>query len=127
VVGLAETAEPYLRSGQRDAWLTRLEIEIDNARAVLKRSLAGGVGVDWGLRLAGASGWFWHLRRHLSEGRGVAAALLALPESTARTVSRARLLFPAGGLAWSQGDYRSAIGTLEESAAIFEELGDLRG
>ena len=77
--------------------------------------------------LAGASGWFWHLRRHLSEGRNAALALLALPEAAARTRFRARLLFPAGGLAWSQGDYRTAIGALTESAAIFEELGDLGG
>ena len=124
-VQLAETAEPYLTSGQRDRWLARLQTEIDNARAVLTRSLAGEVSTDWGFRLAGASGWFWHLRRHLSEGRNAALALLALPEAAARTRFRARLLFPAGGLAWSQGDYRTAIGALTESAAIFEELGDL--
>ena len=54
-------------------------------------------------------------------------ALLAVPKAAARTRIRARLLFPAGGLAWSQGDYRAAIGALTESAAIFEELGDLGG
>jgi predicted ATPase len=41
---LAEEAEPYLTGGRRDPWVEKLEAELDNLRAVMRRSLDGSVG-----------------------------------------------------------------------------------
>jgi predicted ATPase len=124
---LGEEAEPWLTSGRRDPWISRLEIELDNLRAVLRRGLERRVDPLPAIRLAGSLGWFWHLRGHLSEGRRWATALADLPEAAGRTPARARVLFPAGGLAWSQGDYSACELRLGESADIFREIGDTRG
>ncbi|NIR49011.1 MAG: tetratricopeptide repeat protein, partial [candidate division Zixibacteria bacterium] len=126
-VEFAETAEPYLTSGQRDSWLRKLEAEIDNIRMVLSHSLKCRIDPIFGIRLAGTLGWFWHLRGYLTEGRNWASSLMKLPEASERTRARAKVLFPAGGLAWSQGDYRIGNAILKESASIFKEVGDLRG
>ncbi|MCZ7543272.1 MAG: hypothetical protein M5R40_06910 [Anaerolineae bacterium] len=40
---LAERAEPHLTSGRRGVWLARLGMELDNLRAVLRRSLDGQI------------------------------------------------------------------------------------
>jgi predicted ATPase/tetratricopeptide (TPR) repeat protein len=123
----AEEAEPHLISGRRDPWMLRLEIELDNLRAVMRRSLEGTVDPLYGIRTAGTLGWFWHLRGHLSEGRSWAGSLMRLPRASGRSRERAKVLFPAGGLAWSQGDYLSCRAILSESADIFRELGDQQG
>jgi predicted ATPase len=124
---LAERVEPELTSGRRDPWMNRLEIELDNLRAVMRRSLNETVDPMCGIRIAGTLGWFWHLRGHLSEGRSWAASLLKLPQVSQRSRERAKILFPAGGLAWSQGDYRTCRALLSESAEIFREIGDRHG
>ena len=54
---LAERADPELRGAGQVAWISRLETELPNLRAVLDWSLAGG-DVETGLRLAGALFWF---------------------------------------------------------------------
>jgi len=124
---LAEEAEPWLTSGKRGPWIARLEVELDNLRAVLRRGLERRIDPMLAIRLAGTLGWFWHLRGHLSEGRRWASLLSELPEASGRTRARAKVLFPAGGLAWSQGDYRACETALSESASIFQEVGDLQG
>jgi tetratricopeptide (TPR) repeat protein len=124
---LAETAEPFLTSGDRDPWISRIETELDNIRAVLRRSLEGSIDPLFGIRTAGTLGWFWHLRGHLSEGRAWASSLSELPEASGRTRERAKVLFPAGGLAWSQGDYETCDLLLSESGSIFRDTGDLQG
>ena len=55
--------------------LDELEREHDNLRAALDRLHAQDARHE--LRLAGALGWFWHLRSHFSEGRGRLAQALA--------------------------------------------------
>jgi tetratricopeptide (TPR) repeat protein len=124
ITELAEKAEPFLTSGERDSWILKLEAEIDNIRAVLKRSLNRKIDPLFGIRTAGTLGWFWHLRGYLSEGRNWASSFVELPEASAPTRERAKVLFPAGGLAWSQGDYRTCDTLLTESASIFREIGD---
>jgi len=124
---LAEEAEPYLASGRRDFWVEKLEAELDNLRAVMRRALKGSVPPVFGIRVGGTLGWFWHLRGHLSEGRNWAASLLRLPQVSGRSRERAKILFPAGGLAWSQGEYQTSRELLTECSDIFQEVGDERG
>ena len=122
---LAEEAEPELRGPQQIAWLNRLDMEHDNIRAALRWALeskASGIG----LRLVGALRWFWTLRSYLSEGLRWARAALAMPDAKARSAARARALWSAGALAWQQGDPQ-ARAFLEESVALWREIGDKRG
>jgi predicted ATPase len=121
---LAEEAEPYLTSASRSAWLERLEMELDNIRAALAWSRSPEGDPGFGARLAGALVWFWFMRGHLSEGRAwLEGAVASLPEP-ARTLPRAKTLYGAGSLAWTQGDYPTARCLLYESVAICRELGD---
>ncbi len=121
---LVKTTEPNFRSGMRNERLTEIETEIDNIRIVLGRSLSRRISPDFGIQLVGYLGWFFHLRGHLKEGREWAGSMLSLPQAAGHTEMRARALFPAGGLAWSQSDYKAAVDFLEESVSIFRELGD---
>ncbi|MEJ2052068.1 MAG: hypothetical protein P8Y60_19925, partial [Calditrichota bacterium] len=121
-VDLADSAEPYYRSSERESWLSRVEGEIANLRAVFDRSAARQINPEAGLRLVGSLGWFCHLRGHLAEGRQWAEAMLKLADTSGSTGLRARALFPAGGLAWSQSDYRTAVRRLEESSVLFRKL-----
>jgi tetratricopeptide (TPR) repeat protein len=84
-----------------------------------------------GLRLAGALGWFWHLRGYWSEGRGclekvIADCRLQIADYRADDRSEiynlqsamAKALCAAGLLAWAQDDYAIARECLEESLAF---------
>ncbi|MFJ2674131.1 AfsR/SARP family transcriptional regulator [Streptomyces sp. NPDC087525] len=64
---LAEEAEPRLRSGEQLPWIRRLEIDLDNIRAALHRGVLAG-DEETTLRLVFATGWFWWLRNHRTEG-----------------------------------------------------------
>jgi predicted ATPase/DNA-binding SARP family transcriptional activator/DNA-binding CsgD family transcriptional regulator len=119
---LAET-EP--RSGERMNWLEQLETEHDNLRAMLQWSLESGE-VVYGLRLAGALWRFWDVHGHLSEGRRWLDELLA-SKGHAPAPVRAKALRCAGLLALNQSDYERARTLLEESLALYRELGDQKG
>src|SRR5712692_3897810 len=133
---LAEASEPELRSGQQREWLDRLQREIENLRAALKWA-QDNREVELGLRLGGALGLFWYMRGYLSEGCAWLEALLAqdcenvgetlpLAQQVSRDV-RARALNSVGMLAAEQGNYGRAALLVEESMALFQELGDKRG
>ncbi|WP_329322445.1 MULTISPECIES: BTAD domain-containing putative transcriptional regulator [unclassified Streptomyces] len=65
--GLAERAEPLLRSAAQLPWIRRLETELDNIRAALHRALVAGAEEEAG-SLVLAMGWFWWLRNFRDEG-----------------------------------------------------------
>jgi predicted ATPase/DNA-binding SARP family transcriptional activator len=62
----ARTADPLLRGPDQLDWLARLEAELDNIRAVLRRCLDAGDEPD-ALAIALAMGWFWWLRNYREE------------------------------------------------------------
>ena len=119
---LAEEADPHLRTAAQQVWLDRLDVESDNLRAALVWFMERAADAEAGLRLAGALGWFWTMRGHLSEGRDWSAKALQRG-SGARPALRARALFMTGSLAWQQGDLAVARSLLEESIALYRELG----
>jgi non-specific serine/threonine protein kinase len=136
---LAEQVEPHLRTPglEREKWLDRLYLEIDNLRAALGWLLEVGTvqppqGVK-ALRLATTLRRFWESRVHLSEGRQwLEKALLCTsrydpviePEVTPL---RLKALTAATWLAQRQGDFERIWALGEERLAITRELGDKEG
>lgn len=120
---LCASAEPQLFGPAQVEWLDRLNIELDNLRAAL----------DWcrlhdpsmGLLLAGSITRFWDMRGYLTEGRRWLDDLLAVVPH--RTSLRAKGLYTSGNLTSRQGYNEPAIPMMEESAAIYEEIGDQAG
>jgi predicted ATPase len=110
----------------RAEWVSLFEVEHDNFRAALEWLTLTG-NADWGLRLGAALFQFWDMREHLTEGRDRLGKLLKLEGATARSNTRARVLFAAGVLAGEQGDYAAACALVEESLDIARELNDSRG
>ncbi|HEX9370216.1 MAG TPA: AAA family ATPase, partial [Roseiflexaceae bacterium] len=123
-LNIAEQAEPELRGENRRMWLDRLEVELANLRAALRWTLTQGAA-ELAARLASALGVFWDVR-HRREGRDWLEATLAggplLPPAI-----RAKTLHAAGWLARAQYDQATAIALLEESLALYHEVGDERG
>jgi predicted ATPase/class 3 adenylate cyclase len=119
---LAEIAEPEFSGARGKEWMERLRAEEANLWAVLGWSREVRE-VNLGLRLGNA------LRDYCDfSGRGEVAAellapLLELPEAAGRTLTKARALLTLG----SFQDWIAGPKTLQESLAIFRELGDKEG
>ncbi|MEU7318903.1 AfsR/SARP family transcriptional regulator, partial [Streptomyces sp. NPDC007083] len=73
----AEAAEPRLRSAEQLSWLPRVEADLDNIRAALRRSLSRG-DRETAVAFARAAGWFWWLRNYRDEGAHWVESVLAL-------------------------------------------------
>lgn len=122
-LALAEMAAPHKRNADQEVWLERLTVEHDNLRAALAWCLADERGIALGPPLAGALGWFWLVRGHLSEGRRWLAAAITRGDAVPAGV-RATALRAAGNLATDQGDYDEAERLLEAALSLHRELGD---
>lgn len=124
-VALAEEAEPHLEGGpEQPAWLARLELEHDNLRAALAKSLEDQGDVESGLRLCGALYRFWAHRGHAHEGREWCAAALARSAARPDTTSHLKALHASGTLAWRLGDIMAARSQLQEALELSRHLGD---
>jgi non-specific serine/threonine protein kinase len=126
-LSLAETAEPWLTSRERERWVLRLDAEHDNLRAAIGWSQQEGGEIEVGLRLAGALWWFWNLRSYLSEARAHVEAVLAHPGAQGFHAERAKALTSAGAVTWLLGDYVAARASLTASVALWRSTGDQRG
>jgi predicted ATPase/class 3 adenylate cyclase len=116
-VAWVEDATGRIRSPEQLRWLTQLEQEHNNARAVLAWCQAAQGEADWGAQMAGALMWFWYRRGYASEGRQWLSALLT--RATARTTARGRALTRLSFLKNSDVKARPLV---EEALAIQREL-----
>jgi predicted ATPase/DNA-binding SARP family transcriptional activator/Tfp pilus assembly protein PilF len=122
-VALAERAAPELQQADQLQWLERLEIEHDNMRAALQRSLELDQN-EAGLHLAATLSRFWLMRGYFTEGR---RWLETLQSATASAATRADALHGAGMLAHAQGDHESARQFYQQALTLRRELGDRKG
>ena len=128
-VDLAERAEPNLRSFDMISWLDRLEAEHGNIRSALEWAQEGEIESQ--LRLASALLWFWHIRGHKNEGIEWLERALSLealdrggqPMTTRRTLIRGKALNASGSLMVANHELAKSPMRLEESLALFTELG----
>jgi non-specific serine/threonine protein kinase len=128
-VDLAERAEPNLRARDMVLWLDHLEVEHENIRSALEWALEGDIEAE--LRLASALLWFWHIRGHKNEGVEWLERALSIEaidhEGQPRTPRRARIrgkaLNASGSLMVMNQEIARAPVRLEESLALFKELG----
>jgi len=121
---LAEQAEPKLHGTDRRVWLDSIEAEHPNMRAALNWARAQGAN-GLAARLASSLGVFWDVR-HRGEGRDWLAAVLG-NGALLEPALRAKALHTAGWLARAQYDQPVAFAQLEESLALYRELGNERG
>jgi non-specific serine/threonine protein kinase len=132
---LAEQASPLMRSPAQRVWYERLDIEHANLSAALDWTV-GQLEALLGLQFAVALWEYWLRRGYLSEGRAWILAAFAKCEresscdqacTTSFAMLRAEALTGVGHLAWSQGDFQAARTALEESIALYQAVGDVRG
>ena len=99
--------------------LDELDSEHDNLRAALDYLERGDP--SRALALAGALGWFWHLRSHFTEGRQRLKRVLdAAPHDAAQ---RARALAAAGEIAAWAGDLAAARPLIDEAVKLWRAQG----
>src|SRR5205085_5434976 len=122
---LAEEGNPELNAADRAAWLARCDVEMDNFRSSLDW-LFQNRDLDWGLRLCMALFRFWDMREHLMEGRARLEEILRLAAEE-HTAERAKISVFLGALTTALGDYTAAQRFLQQSLALYQQLGDQWG
>jgi predicted ATPase len=105
------------------AWLARLDLELDDLRAALDHLIAAG-DAEWATRLVTALLPYWRRRELLAEGRERFTAALGLRGASPQT--RAQALYAASLLTGEQGDGPTTRALLDESVALYRDLGDER-
>jgi predicted ATPase len=123
-LSFAEKAELELKGPEQAAWLIRLDSDHENLRAALRWSIENEPELS--LRFGGALWWYWFFRGHLTEGRIWLTTILAHARSAPYKL-RAKALSGAGVLAVAQDDFPAAQSSLNESLALYRELGDKEG
>ncbi|HEY6892511.1 MAG TPA: BTAD domain-containing putative transcriptional regulator [Solirubrobacter sp.] len=108
-------AEEGMTGAALPDWLQRLDAEHDNIRAALRHTVAAG-DAEAALGLIGPLWRYWLMRGHLTEGRALAAAALALDGGP--PLLRMSAANSAGILAGEQGDFATAKPLFEECLAL---------
>jgi tetratricopeptide (TPR) repeat protein len=122
---LSEEGNPELTALERDLWVGRCDLEIDNFRSALDWLFSNG-DVNWALRLCMALFRFWDMREHLAEGRARLETVLSLADG-GYAKERAKIGIFLGALSTAQGDFRAAQGFLQQSLFLYEQLNDRWG
>ena len=122
-LALAEKAAPYLKEAQQAEWLLILDVERNNLRNALQWFITHKEG-ELALRFCEAFGKFCGLRGHWSEERHWLQVVLSLPEASAPTAIRARVLRRAAHLAYRFRDLPTAHTWFAESVRLSRQCGD---
>ncbi|HLW38465.1 MAG TPA: tetratricopeptide repeat protein, partial [Candidatus Eremiobacteraceae bacterium] len=118
---MAERSSESWHTSPTLAWLSKLEPETDNFRAVLEWTLSQKHDVDLGAAMVDALDHFWYDDGLHQEGRGwISAALAAIgqPESKQQTEVTASLLLSLSQLQ----DARTRLEAAERARSLYESL-----
>jgi predicted ATPase/DNA-binding CsgD family transcriptional regulator/transcriptional regulator with XRE-family HTH domain len=123
-LALAREAEPWLKHGQREPWMRRLDQSLDNIRGALAWCASEPDAVTLGLQLGAALDMYWHFRDHWREAQGWLERLLAAAGPDVPAETRARALCVAGRLAVFLADRPAAEARLADCLALAEATQD---
>jgi predicted ATPase/DNA-binding XRE family transcriptional regulator len=123
-LALAEEGKTHFRGPQQAEWLTILDAELGNLRSALQWCIEQKEG-ELALRFCDSFGNFCGLRGYWSEERRLLQVVLDLPEASAPTAIRARVLRRAGHLAYRLRDMSTAHAWFAESVKLSRQFGDL--
>ncbi|MEX0629564.1 MAG: adenylate/guanylate cyclase domain-containing protein [Chloroflexota bacterium] len=107
VLALVERGAGEVMSPQGGEWLDRYELERDNIRAATSWALESGAA-ETALRLMAACWRYWQMRGYLTEARGYADRVMALPARKNHAEANEAALEAAGGIAYWQGHWPAA-------------------
>jgi non-specific serine/threonine protein kinase len=120
----AEKIEPYLMGTEQSVWLDYLELELDNFRLALDRSIQSSKGEE-SFRLFNALGWFWFIHCHFTEGEEWFRKIMDLRTSVSKSL-QAKALRCVAWLYMAKGDDLACVSFHEESLTLYRELGDMK-
>jgi predicted ATPase len=122
---LAEHYDMGLRDRRQLDYLEVLDVEHENLRIALKRSV-DNKDADTALHLVGSLGWYWFIRGHWAESwRGLTMSL-ELDAGTSQTL-RSRAIYKAGGLELIRGNLVGTVELVEDALDICRTGGDEEG
>ncbi|MDR3079447.1 MAG: helix-turn-helix domain-containing protein, partial [Streptomyces sp.] len=124
-VKLAENAEPEIEGHDQVAWLHRIDVELDNLRAVLRWALETAQP-EPGLHLLTALTWYWVHHGQLREGQRWLETLLAVEATPLPERLRATALRMAGWISFYRGDLAASTDQLQQALALARASGDVR-
>ena len=119
-------AERGVWGAEQMTWFDRLEDEEDNLRQALEWTI-GGADAEHALRLVGALGRFWMVRRRVDEGLRWTLDALALDASGFPYMRAQALVSAALSLCGYFGAYDQARRLSLDSLELFRQLGTRRG
>lgn len=122
---LVATAAPLLITAERPQWVRRLQREVDNIRVALAWTRDNDPSLH--LEIAGNLCWFWYSSGFWSEGRRWLEGALSMATPAMPPRPHATALLAAGVIASLQGDTKTAIPWLSESATLFARARDESG
>jgi predicted ATPase/DNA-binding CsgD family transcriptional regulator len=123
-VALVEEAALHLRGADREPWMQRIDVEMDNLRSVVAWSSPTTDECDALVRIVRSLGFvYWRIRGHLNEGLRWCELALEAPAVENSPALRANLLWTAGGLAGYMGRLATARQWLEEGVPLARASG----
>ena len=124
-LAFAEQAALRIGGAEREVWLERLEVELENLRTALHWSSMEEGRQEAGLRLAAALEDFWYIRGYASEGRRWLEGLLERGGAAVPAGLRARAVEVLALLTYYQGDYAQAMRLFEAAHTLHSSEGNL--
>src|SRR5204863_7662546 len=121
---VAKEARLGLDGPEQSRWMRKLETELDNLRAAIALSLAGGTDPILAVKFEVALQAFRFLRGYSTEGRKYIHAALALPGVIASDVAHGHALYVGAVLADNQSDYAEAVRMLEPCLELRRKIGN---
>jgi predicted ATPase/DNA-binding SARP family transcriptional activator len=112
--------------GEQEAWLHRIERDLDNVRAALGWYLGDGWQPERALQVVASVWWVWYLRGMTGESRTwLGRTLAATPPEPSE--DRATALLAAGATSRAMGDFADAVRLATEALEVQRALGDEHG
>jgi predicted ATPase len=124
LIDLFIQADAAWQSMPEAEWLTLYEAEIDNVRTALDWALADSARSTLAIELTGVAARLWDTSGRLADGRRYLDRAVNLLGPDTSPEAAARVLRYAGIL-WRSADRLRAVALLEQSVALYRQIGDI--